>query len=276
MNDKQDRQLSSSPREALRKSRDEMELDDYPIAREFLPDWSTRDSHYLCRFARDKEDLQHILRLRYEVFNLELKEGLDESHATGLDLDPFDSHCHHMMVIDVQTGKVVGTYRLQLSQMARIGHGFYTAQEYDLHTWPAEILDRAVETGRACIHKNHRKRTVLRLLWAALAAYALHNRCCYFFGSCSLSSQDPAEGARVLEYLRRKGYVHPELSAHPHPGYDCGEDRLPTAGWEHSRIPPLFSTYLRYGARICSRPAIDRHFKTIDYLALIDLAEVDI
>ena len=249
--------------------------ENYPIAREFLPSWSTGDDIYRCSFARTEDDLERILRLRYKVFNLELGEGLDESRTTELDRDPFDSHCHHVMVENLQTKEVVGTYRLQLSQMARIGHGFYTAQEYDLRTWPAEILDHAVETGRACIHRNHRKRTVLQLLWTALAAYALHNRCRYFFGCCSLTSQDPAEGARVLEYLRRNNYIHPYLSAQPHPDFDCHEEHLATTGWENSRIPPLFHTYLRYGAYICSRPAIDRQFKTIDYLALVDLAKVD-
>jgi putative hemolysin len=248
----------------------------YPAGREFLPEWNLVDGRYSCRFARDTGELERVLRLRYEVFNLELGEGLDESHTTGLDRDPFDDHCHHMMVEDLETMTVVGTYRLQVAQMASVGHGFYTAQEYDMRPWPAEILEQAVETGRACIHRDHRKSKVLQILWKGLAAYALHNRRRYFFGCCSLSSQDPAEGARMLEYLRHHGYLHPKLHTQPHPAYACHEERESSVGWEQSRIPPLFRTYLRYGARICSRPALDRRFKTIDFLALIDLTEVDL
>jgi putative hemolysin len=247
----------------------------YPVGREFLPHWVSEDGPYRCRFAQGPADLELVLRLRYQVFNLELGEGLDESHSTGLDRDPFDDHCHHMMVEDTRSDSVVGTYRLQVSEMASVGRGFYTAQEYDLRAWPAEVLQQAVETGRACIHRDHRKSRVLQLLWKGLAAYALHNRRRYFFGCCSLTSQDPAEGARVMEYLRRNGHVHPSLDAQPHPEYACGEESASNEGWENSRIPTLFRTYLRYGARICSRPALDREFKTIDYLALIDLAEVD-
>ncbi len=253
-----------------------VETSRYPVTPQFLPPWTTRDDRYLCRFALGTDDLQRVLRLRYEVFNLELGEGLDESHRTGLDRDRFDDFCHHVMVEEIATGKVVGTYRLQLSQMARLGHGFYSAQEFELFRWPVEILDQAVETGRACIHREHRNRTVLQLLWTGLAAYALHNRCRYFFGCCSITSQDPAEGARVLEYLRRNGHFHPRLVAPPQPSYDCHEDTESIEGWETSRIPTLFRTYLRYGARICSRPALDRQFKTIDFLAVIDLAEVDL
>jgi len=51
--------------------------------------------------------------LRFKVFNLELGEGLAASHATGLDVDPFDEFCDHLIVEEVATGKVVGTYRLQ-------------------------------------------------------------------------------------------------------------------------------------------------------------------
>jgi putative hemolysin len=38
--------------------------------------------------------------------------------------------------------------------------------------------------------------------------------------------------------------------------------------------PRLFRTYLRYGAKVCSPPAIDRRFKTIDFLVLFDIAQM--
>ena len=40
-------------------------------------------------------------------------------------------------------------------------------------------------------------------------------------------------------------------------------------------LPKLFSLYLRFGARVCGPPAIDRHFKTIDYLVLLDIERLD-
>jgi putative hemolysin len=246
----------------------------YPVAPALLPDWEATEGPYRARFARSVEDLQSLLRLRYEVFNLELGEGLEESHATGLDRDRFDDHCHHLVV--ERGTAVVGTYRLQVAPMASAGHGFYTAHEFDLRAWPTDMIHQSVEIGRACIHRDHRRTKVLQLLWKGLASYALHNRRRYFFGCCSLTSQDPAEGARVLEYLRRHGHLRDDLAVLPHPDYALAEEKESVEGWEHSRIPPLFRTYLRYGARICSRPALDRHFKTIDYLALIDLGEVDL
>jgi putative hemolysin len=37
------------------------------------------------------------------------------------------------------------------------------------------------------------------------------------------------------------------------------------------KIPKLLRAYLAVGARICGPPAIDREFKTIDFLTLMDL-----
>ena len=37
------------------------------------------------------------------------------------------------------------------------------------------------------------------------------------------------------------------------------------------RAPKLLRAYLTIGAKICSEPAIDRSFKTIDFLTLLDL-----
>jgi putative hemolysin len=239
------------------------------------PPFEGRRGRYRVSFARSEREMEAAQRLRFEVFNVELGEGLEESWATGLDRDRFDPQCHHLLVEETGAGAVVGTYRLQTERMARAGHGFYTAQEFDLSRWPRRVLERSVEIGRAAVAREHRRGPVLLLLWQGLAAYAVQCGMRYLFGCCSITSQDPAEARRVLEYLTRRGHVHPELSGEPTPEYDCREGEQPAAGWEATRIPILFRTYLRYGAKVCGRPALDREFKTVDYLALVDLEELD-
>ena len=44
-------------------------------------------TQYATRLAQDSGELRAAKALRYEVFNLELNEGLEQSHATGLDED---------------------------------------------------------------------------------------------------------------------------------------------------------------------------------------------
>ena len=40
---------------------------------------------------------------------------------------------------------------------------------------------------------------------------------------------------------------------------------------ESGKTPKLLRAYLSVGAKICGPPALDRQFKTIDFLTLLDL-----
>ena len=239
----------------------------------FRPVLDEQHGPYRVRFAQDERDLQRIFKLRFEVFNVELGEGLAESAASGLDRDPFDRQCDHLMVEETATGRAVGTYRLQVGEMALAGQGFYSATEFDLECVPRAVIDDAVELGRACISKEHRNKKVLYLLWRGLAAYGLWNGRRYFFGCSSLTSQDQAAGLRAYAQLARDGHVHPELEVRVLPANTCRSDGRESEGGE-IEIPPLFGTYLRYGAKVCGPPAIDRAFGTIDFLTLLDVARV--
>ena len=239
----------------------------YPIHRELLIE-PLREGRYEVRFARDAAELDRIQRLRFQVFNLELGEGLAESFETGRDADEFDPVCHHLMVSDVEAGEIVGCYRLQTAEMAAENRGFYSAGLFDVDALPATVLERSVELGRACIAGSHRSSVVLFLLWRGLAHYVAHNQLRYLFGCCSLTSQEPAEGSAVLRYLEERGHMHPELGVEPAAGAACP---IVPGVEAAARLPALFRTYLRYGARVCGPPAIDRQFKTIDYLVVLDV-----
>ena len=77
-----------------------------------------RQSPYAVRLAGGSPDVQAAQVLRFEVFNLELGEGLAQSLDTGRDSDPFDTVCDHLLVEHRPTDDVVGTYRLQTGGMA--------------------------------------------------------------------------------------------------------------------------------------------------------------
>src|SRR5689334_13047575 len=86
---------------------------------------------YSTRLARDVSEVRAAQALRFTVFNLELNEGLAESAATGLDADPFDEICDHLLVEHLPTREVVGTYRLQTGHTAAAHLGYYSEQEFD-------------------------------------------------------------------------------------------------------------------------------------------------
>ncbi|MFK8028639.1 MAG: GNAT family N-acetyltransferase [Gammaproteobacteria bacterium] len=247
----------------------------YPRMPECIPEVADTAGPYRLLFARTKQNLDDIARLRFEVFNLELQEGLSESWLTCRDWDEYDEHCHHLMVVDQASNEVVGTYRMQTHPMASKGSGFYSDTEFQLHTLGEEFLTSSVELGRACIAHAHRNSRVLYLLWRGLAAYMLHNQQRYFFGCCSLTSQDPSEGWHVMQYLRNKDLLHDSLKVLPRANMACFKEPFePEPLLEPVRLPRLMRRYMDYGARIAGDPVIDRKFKTIDYLAVFDMHSI--
>ena len=105
------------------------------------------EGHYRLSFARERVELERVQQLRFEVFNLELGEGLESSWTMELDQDPYDAWCHHMMLIDQRTDELVGTYRMQTAEMARASIGFYCDQEFDLAGIPADVLEHSIDLG---------------------------------------------------------------------------------------------------------------------------------
>ena len=226
--------------------------------------------HYATRLSRSAEDVRAAQQLRFEVFNLELNEGLAESHATGLDADPFDAVCDHLLVEETATGQVVGTYRLQTGMSAAKNLGYYCAQEFEFAVYEP-LRSEIIELGRACVHKQHRNLVVLGLLWKGIADYAKERGARYLIGCSSLTSQNPAEGASAYSELCRKNLVDTPLRTKPLPAYECPLDHLTE---EKAQIPKLLRAYLTVGAKICGPPALDPHFQTIDFLTLLDLETI--
>jgi putative hemolysin len=205
--------------------------------------------------------------LRFEVFNLELDEGLVHSYDTGLDADAHDAVCDHLIVTEVQSGQVVGTYRMQTGPRAAQGLGYYSEREFDFR--PFEPMRHEIlELGRACIHRQHRNFAVLNLLWTGIAQYAKAHRARYLLGCSSLTSQLPSAGLAAYTHLKQHHLAPAPWQTLPHPAYACtaADEAVPTPA-----IPRLLAAYLKLGARICGTPAIDREFRTIDFLTWLDI-----
>lgn len=226
---------------------------------------------YRARLALHGDDLRAAQKLRFEVFNQELNEGLDEAWITGIDEDRFDAVCDHLIVEEVASDRVVGTYRLLHGPVAAAsGLGYYSAQEFDFTPFDpcrAQLL----ELGRACVHQDHRNQAVLGMLWRGIILYARSCGARYLIGCSSLTSQNPAEGAAVYHQLTEKYLAPPAFRTSPMPDYafELVKDSA-VAG----KVPRLMAAYLANGAKICGAPAMDREFKTIDFLTLLDLGNV--
>jgi len=226
---------------------------------------------YIAGIAASERCIEEALRLRYEIFNVELGEGLASARETGMDRDEFDDQMTHLVLVEKATGRIVGTYRVQTVRHALAHHGIYSAREYDLTAF-APYFDEAIELGRAGLAQEHRSLTAIILLWHAIGMFMNIFDQKYLFGCSSINSRDPDDGWRTLKTIRANDWLHPDLFLRATAEFSCGDagrEFDPDIG-EAMPLPKLFRTYMKLGARVCSEPAVDREFGTVDFLILLD------
>lgn len=227
-------------------------------------------TQFRAGMAESLQDLIDCQRLRYLVFNCELGEGLDSSARLGLDRDRYDFICDHLMVRDTTSGKLVGTYRMQSGFRAKGNLGYYSEQFFDFTPYEG-IRAEVLELGRACVHTEYRNSAVLHMLWKGIARYAMSCGARYLLGCSSVTSQNESEGVALYEQLREKYLIAPSLRTKPRAEFACRAGNVAALA---PAMPRLFRAYLDVSARLCGPPAIDREFKTIDFLTLIDLRHI--
>ncbi|OQO90933.1 GNAT family N-acetyltransferase [Saccharomonospora piscinae] len=236
---------------------------------------------YTTSIAHTPEQVEAARRLRHRVFAGELGARLPATAEPGLDADPFDRHCDHLLATDDSTGEVVGTYRLlPPGRTAEL----YSATEFDLS--PLAPLRRSlIEMGRSCVHPDHRDGGVITAMWSALARYALLSGHRYLAGSASVPLADGGYAAeqtwrlvRERNLSPRRWRVRPHLpwpvSEAPENGRACraiGSGAAP----DRRAVPPLLRGYLRLGAWVCGPPAHDPEFGVADFFVLLPFDRID-
>ena len=81
---------------------------------------------YIIKTVQTKDELEEILKLRYQVF---IKEGLGQSKFTGVDFDRYDLIADHIVLQHKETKQVIGTYRMLCSTFT---NDFYSQNEFTL------------------------------------------------------------------------------------------------------------------------------------------------
>ncbi|MCF0097035.1 hypothetical protein B0E54_05904 [Micromonospora sp. MH99] len=228
-------------------------------------------SGYTLLIADDPTQVAAAQRLRHEVFATELGATLAPGGA-GLDVDPFDAHCDHLIVREDSTGQVVGTYRLL--PPGRTDRR-YAESEFDLGALDP-LRDDLVETGRSCVHPDHRSGAVINLMWAGLTRY-LHLRGSRWLGGCASVPVD--DGGRTVAGVWAQAQARhlspPPLRVRPLRPWFAEPAAAPAAPATDPAarvaVPPLLRGYLRLGAWICGEPAYDPDFGCADFYVLFSL-----
>jgi putative hemolysin len=223
---------------------------------------------YSLLVARDSDEVVAAQRLRYQVFADEVGATLHTS-VEGYDVDRFDEFCDHLVVRDDSTGEIVGTYRMLPPDRAREAGGFYSETEFDLSNL-ARLRHTLVETGRSCVHPDHRSGAVVSLVWAGIARYMLLSGHTWLAGCASVSLADGGEHASgVWAAVRAKHYADEEFRVRPHHPWTPGPAPARTV------LPPLLKGYLRIGAKVCGPPALDPDFGVADLFVLMNPSKMD-
>lgn len=219
--------------------------------------------------AMTPSDVEDAQRLRYAVFAEEMGARLP-CRRPGLDEDRFDPFCDHLLVRDLATGEVVGTYRILRPERAAAAGGYYSEQEFDLSRL-AHLRPGLVELGRSCIHPDYRTGPAIALLWAALARYMVRGGHRFLIGCASIGMADGGRAAANL--YRRLETTHlapPEYRTFAR----CPLPVAELADGASAEPPPLVKGYLRMGAYVCGEPAWDPDFNTADLPILLPVARV--
>ncbi len=227
------------------------------------------------RLARTPHEIDAAQALRYRVFYDEMgAKPLPGMTEMRRDLDRFDGHCDHLVVLDHALGanEVVGTYRVLRREHARRTGGFYTASEFDITKLVANG-GTLMELGRSCVDARYRDRATMQLLWRGIAEYVNANRVDVMFGCASLPGTDPEKLKMQLSYLYHYHLAPEDLRPAALPERFTEMNLLPKEEIDPKRtlasLPPLLKGYLRVGGFIGNGAVIDPQFNTTDVCIIV-------
>ncbi|GLY98929.1 GNAT family N-acyltransferase [Actinoplanes sp. NBRC 103695] len=234
-------------------------------------DATTGTSGYTLLIADSADQVEAAQRLRHDVFAGELGARLHGA-VDGRDIDEFDDHCDHLIVREDATRRVVGTYRMLPPAAAERAGRRYADGEFDMSRL-SPLRDQLVETGRSCVHPDHRGGAVVNLMWAGIARY-LHLKNLRWLGGCASIPLDDggALAAGVWDRVSAKHLSPPALRVVPRNPWLTPES---PAGDKSVRVPPLLRGYLRLGSWVCGEPAYDPDFGCADLYVLFSMDRMD-
>ncbi|MET7683815.1 GNAT family N-acyltransferase [Streptomyces sp. NPDC005423] len=200
----------------------------------------------------DRDEVREAQQLRHDVFAAEFGAHMS-SLTNGFDADEFDEYADHLIVRENSSGKIVGTYRMMTPRCAALVGERFGDRTFDLGPLRPIAAD-LVETGRSCVHPDHRSGAVINLIWSGIGQYM--RRTGYrWLGGCAWvhlrAGED--ESAVTWKTLREKYMAPPGFRVAAHEPL-LSDD---TVDVDSLAIPPLMRGYFRLGSWICGEPAYD-------------------
>jgi putative hemolysin len=228
-----------------------------------------RSRRYVAEVASDEACVRASQQLRYRVFAGEMGAQL-HTRIPGLDYDEIDDYCEHLLVREIDTGRIVACTRLLSdTQAAKLGR-YYSESEFHLDGVLA-LPGRFLEIGRTCVDPEHRGSVVISTLWNGLAEYVCAGGFNYLMGCASITPGPHGFAVdAVYRQIDPRQLGRKELAVKP---------KNPVPTWkrcqqDESGIPPLLQAYLRLGAQVVGEPCWDEDFNCMDVFILLDLSRL--
>ncbi len=225
---------------------------------------------YRARLAQAPEDVQAAQRLRFRCFR--------EGPVDGVDADDFDARCHHILVEDQQTGRLVCCFRLlRLSGGHEIGSS-YSAQYYEL-SGLSDFGGAMVEMGRFCIEPAVKDPDVLRVAWGAMTKYVDDHGVEMLFGCSSFWGTDAETYLDAFDMLAERHLAPsrwlPRVKAPKVVRFAAQRLRRPMdRKLALLRMPPLLKTYLMMGGWVSDHAVIDSDLNTLHVFTALQISAI--
>ena len=228
-----------------------------------------RVGRYCARFALSKDDLLAAQELRYKCFNL--------SNDKGLDVDEFDSICRHVLVENLENGKLICCYRIMSFPDGKDITRSYSSRFYDLgsiENFPKPMI----EVGRFCIDPVTTDHQVVLAAWAALTQLVDENGIEFLFGCSSFEGIDKEKYLHCFAFLREKHIAPehwlPKVKAAQVISYSetncCKVNKKKAL----LNMPPLLKSYLSMGAWVSDHAVIDYNMKTLHLFTGVEVSKI--
>ncbi len=236
-------------------------------------------SHYILKTAETWDELYSLFSMRYKIFLKDKMPNLS-CHMSQLDIDDYDSHADHLLIIDKSKGETCGTYRMIFEDNP---WGFYSESEFNLDTFKKSPYQK-IEIGRACIEEHHRNGQVLDLLWKGIGQYAKRSQAEVIFGCSSFPIVSDLELNSVMNELIENDNVSTEFMIDPKNANHGrsqfyaidpqNEHPIQNNKHKNSPIPPLLKSYFHAGSKVCGRPYLDIDFQCFDFFTVLKLSDL--
>ncbi|MBT8418307.1 MAG: GNAT family N-acetyltransferase [Silicimonas sp.] len=229
---------------------------------------------YRTRMADGADDLAAAQALRYRAF---IAGTGAHPRPEGRDTDHFDALCHHVLIEEARTDRLVATFRMMpLMSGAEIGR-CYSAQYYELDALRA-YAGRMVEMGRFCIEPGVTDPDILRAAWGAMTAFVDDEGVEMLFGCSSFHGTDAEDYADSFAMLRDRHLAPkrwlPRIKA---PNVFRFADRFrrkPDRVKALKTMPPLLRSYLTMGGWVSDHAVVDRDLNTLHVFTGLEIAAI--